>query len=90
MVNPDMKGNKGQYFTPRHVVKMCIDILKPQDRENVFDPACGSGGFLVGALDYVYSQIESERDDENDIIENKKDYASECVYGMDYDCKIDT
>lgn len=88
MVNPDMKGNKGQYFTPRHVVKMCIDILKPQDRENVFDPACGSGGFLVGALDYVYSQIESERDDENDIIENKKDYASECVYGMDYDRTI--
>lgn len=88
MVNPDMKGNKGQYFTPRHVVKMCIDILKPQDRETVFDPACGSGGFLVGALDYVYSQIESERDDENDIIENKKDYASECVYGMDYDRTI--
>ena len=88
MVNPDMKGNQGQYFTPRHVVKMCIDILKPQDRENVFDPACGSGGFLVGALDYVYSQIESERDDENDIIENKKDYASECVYGMDYDRTI--
>lgn len=52
------------------------------------DPACGSGGFLVGALDYVYSQIESERDDENDIIENKKDYASECVYGMDYDRTI--
>ncbi|MDE5778530.1 MAG: N-6 DNA methylase [Lachnospiraceae bacterium] len=88
MVNPDMKGDKGQYFTPRHVVKMCIDVLKPQDGESVFDPACGSGGFLIGAMDYVYKQIERERDNENEIIENKKDYASEYVYGMDYDRTI--
>lgn len=88
MVNPDMKGDKGQYFTPRHVVKMCIDVLKPIDGESVFDPACGSGGFLIGALDYVYKQIELDRDNENDIIENKKDYASECVFGIDYDSTI--
>ncbi|NCD03808.1 MAG: hypothetical protein EOM00_12615 [Clostridia bacterium] len=88
MVNPDMKGDKGQYFTPRHVVKMCIDVLKPKDGESVYDPACGSGGFLIGALDYVYKQIEKDRDNENDIIENKKDYASECVFGMDYDKTI--
>ncbi len=88
MVNPDMKGDKGQYFTPRHVVKMCIDVLQPKDGESVFDPACGSGGFLIGALDYVYKQIEIERDNENDIIENKKDYASECIFGIDYDKTI--
>ena len=52
------------------------------------DPACGSGGFLIGALDYVYKQIEHDRDNENDIIENKKDYASECVFGIDYDKTI--
>ena len=88
MVNPDMKGDKGQYFTPRHVVKMCIDVLQPKDGESVFDPACGSGGFLIGALDYVYRQIEKDRDNESDIIENKKDYASECVFGIDYDQTI--
>ena len=88
MVNPDMKGDKGQYFTPRHVIKMCIDVLQPKDGESVFDPACGSGGFLIGALDNVYKQIERERDNENDIIENKKDYASECVFGIDYDKTI--
>lgn len=88
MVNPDMKGDKGQYFTPRHVVKMCIDVLQPKDGESVFDPACGSGGFLIGALDYVYKQIEIERDNENDIIENKKDYASECIFEIDYDKTI--
>ena len=88
MVNPDMKGDKGQYFTPRHVIKMCIDILAPKDGESVFDPACGSGGFLIGALDYVYKQIEAERDSESEILENKKDYASECIFGMDYDKTI--
>nr|WP_325305137.1 N-6 DNA methylase [uncultured Oscillibacter sp.] len=88
MINPDMKGDKGQYFTPRHVIKMCIEVLAPKDGETVFDPACGSGGFLIGALDYVYAQIEADRDNENDIIENKKDYASECAFGIDYDKTI--
>ena len=67
---------------------MCIDILAPKDRETIFDPACGSGGFLIGALDHVYTQIEADRDNENDIIENEKDYASECVFGIDYDKTI--
>lgn len=85
MVNPGMKGDKGQYFTPRHVIDMCVSILDPKDGESVFDPSCGSGGFLVSAMSHVYSKIEKERDDENEILENKKDYAIECVYGMDYD-----
>lgn len=88
MINPEMKGDKGQYFTPRHVIRMCIDVLDPRDGETVFDPACGSGGFLIGAMDHVYRKIERERDSEDAIIENKKDYASECVFGMDYDSTI--
>jgi type I restriction enzyme M protein len=85
MINPGMKGDKGQYFTPRHVIKMCIDVLAPQDGETFFDPACGSGGFLIGAMEQVFAQIEKDRDDDADIIENKKDYANECVFGIDYD-----
>jgi type I restriction enzyme M protein len=85
MINPGMKADKGQYFTPRHVIKMCIDIIDPKDGETVFDPACGSGGFLIGAMDHVFHKIEEERDDANEIIENKKDYSNECVFGIDYD-----
>ncbi len=85
MVNPTMKGDKGQYFTPRHVIKMCVDVLAPSDQETVFDPACGSGGFLIGAMDHVFRKIREDRDDENDIIENQKDYANECIFGIDYD-----
>lgn len=76
MINPGMKGDKGQYFTPRHVIRMCIEILDPQDGETFFDPACGSGGFLIGAMSHVFAQIERDRDN---------DYANECIFGIDYD-----
>jgi type I restriction enzyme M protein len=85
MINPGMKGDKGQYFTPRHVIRMCIELLNPQDGETFFDPACGSGGFLVGAMSHVFAQIERDRDNENEIIENKKDFANQCIFGIDYD-----
>src|SRR3989338_6105939 len=41
------KGTKGQYFTPRHVIKMCVKMLNPKADEYIIDPACGSGGFLL-------------------------------------------
>ena len=85
MINPEMKPDKGQYFTPRHVVRMCIDVLDPKDGQTIFDPACGSGGFLTAAMEHVFRKIEEERDDEEEIIENKKDYSNECVFGMEYD-----
>jgi type I restriction enzyme M protein len=85
MINPGMKGDKGQYFTPRHVIEMCVDVLDPRDAESFFDPACGSGGFLISAMDHVFRKIAMERDNENDILENQKDYANECVFGIDFD-----
>jgi type I restriction enzyme M protein len=88
MINPSMKGDKGQYFTPRHVVRMCIEVLNPQENESIFDPACGSGGFLVSAMDHVYTKIRNDRDDESEILENQKDYAAHKVFGIDFDRNI--
>ena len=88
MINPDMKGDKGQYFTPRHVIRMCIDIIQPKENESVFDPACGSGGFLIGAMDHVFRAIRADRDDESEILENQKDYSSNNVFGIDFDRTI--
>jgi type I restriction enzyme M protein len=50
MVNKAAKGQKGQYFTPRHVVAEVVQMLQPTARQWVADPACGSGGFLRHAL----------------------------------------
>jgi type I restriction enzyme M protein len=88
MINPGMKGDKGQYFTPRHVIQMCIDVLDPSEHQTIYDPACGSGGFLIAAMDKVFKKIEDGRDDRSEILENQKDYASQNVFGMDYDHTI--
>lgn len=50
---PGLRGEKGQFFTPRNIVKMCVDILNPKAGEKVIDPACGSGGFLVEVLSFL-------------------------------------
>ena len=50
MVTKAAKGQKGQYFTPRHVIAEVVAMIRPTAGERVVDPACGSGGFLRHAL----------------------------------------
>ena len=59
-IGPALKGSQGQFFTPRNVVKMIIDMVDPKLNEKIIDPACGSGGFLVEALRHVWQQVQSE------------------------------
>jgi type I restriction enzyme M protein len=65
------KGQKGQYFTPRNVIKMCIKILNPKSNEYVIDPACGSGGFLLHSMYWVW-----DHDLKNATQEGKRNYAN--------------
>jgi len=50
---PSLRGEKGQFFTPSNVVRMCVKILNPSAGERIIDPACGSGSFLVASLAHV-------------------------------------
>lgn len=80
MVSKGAKGSKGQYFTPRHVIELCVRMLKPKKEETILDPACGSGGFLFHALDYVrrnesFSQSESQK------------YCETKLWGFDMDAR---
>ena len=50
----EAKKKKGQFFTPRHVVEMCVRMLNPRPNEYVLDPACGSAGFLLHTMDWCY------------------------------------
>src|SRR3990167_4802788 len=72
------KGTKGQYFTPRHVIKMCVRMLNPKDNEYIIDPACGSGGFLLHAMYHVWERFLNTN-------AAKKDYASKYLFGIDFD-----
>lgn len=59
-IGPALRGEKGQFFTPRNIVRMCIEMLDPSPEEKVIDPACGSGGFLIVALEHVWKRTEKE------------------------------
>ena len=58
-VGANLRGDRGEFFTPRNVVKMAVNMLAPTEREAVCDPACGTGGFLVMAMKHVIDRIKS-------------------------------
>jgi Type I restriction-modification system methyltransferase subunit len=49
----DVKSGAGQYFTPRPLIKAIVEVMKPQAGMTIYDPACGTGGFLLIAHDYI-------------------------------------
>ena len=58
----DTKSGAGQYFTPRALIAAIVDCLQPRPGEVIVDPACGTGGFLLAAHDYVAHHYELDRD----------------------------
>lgn len=88
LVNQEMKGDMGQYFTPRQVVSMMVEMLDPQLGESVGDPAVGSGGFLIYGMRHVFAEIDAKWDDPDDRAEQRKDYAQECLIGVDSDQRL--
>jgi type I restriction enzyme M protein len=49
----DIKSGAGQYFTPRPLIQALVDVMQPQPGQTICDPACGTGGFLLAAHDYI-------------------------------------
>lgn len=88
-IGPALRGAEGQFFTPRNVVRMMIEILDPEPEEMVLDPACGSGGFLIMGLEHMWRKLEvrAKQKGWTDIIldRKKRDYASKCFRGIDKD-----
>jgi type I restriction enzyme M protein len=84
-----LKGGQGQFFTPRNVVRMMIEILDPTDEDNIIDPSCGSGGFLVEALRYIWNKLDDEGKKYNwnaaNLREEKMEVALNKICGIDKD-----
>jgi type I restriction enzyme M protein len=76
----EAKKKKGQFFTPRHVVEMCVRMLNPNRKEFVMDPACGSGGFLLHAMDWCYPAKDN---DAREVRKHK--YAAKYLWGIDFE-----
>jgi type I restriction enzyme M protein len=89
------KGDFGQYFTPREIIAFAVEIVRPTRTQTVLDPACGSGGFLLHALDYVRHQADGEfPDHETDPEEAKEhhsywnEFARRNLYGIEINDEI--
>ncbi|MGE0705485.1 MAG: N-6 DNA methylase [Vicinamibacterales bacterium] len=88
-IGPAIAGNEGQFFTPRNVVRMVISMIDPKPGEMVIDPACGSGGFLIMALDHVWNQVAAKGKAKGwspvTIDQKRREVASQCFRGIDKD-----
>jgi type I restriction enzyme M protein len=83
LVTQVYKGSKGQYFTPRHVIDMCVKMLHPKWEEHMIDTAAGSCGFTVHTIFHVWGgELTSDGPSKDEA-----DYASEMVYGLDFDAR---
>lgn len=90
-----LKREKGQFFTPRNVIRMMVEMIDPKPGMKILDPACGSGGFLVVTLNHIRRQIltalgikepDAPVPSELKRIDPKlRQYAKECLWGIDAD-----
>lgn len=75
-------GLNGQFRTPRHIIRMMVEMMNPSAKEKICDPACGTSGFLVAAGEY----LKEKRKEEIFFDKQKKDhYMNHMFYGYDMD-----
>lgn len=84
-----LKGAQGQFFTPRNIVKLLVEITDPKPDELVIDPACGSGGFLVESLRHMWDTLEVQAKDygwsDSALHEEKMATAMQKIRGVEKD-----
>ncbi len=91
IVGANLRGDRGQYFTPRRAVNLMVRILDPKENEKVLDPACGTGGFLVATLAHQLRRFRAEYKRElgdttqDSILDRLRDYANKSLFGADFD-----
>ena len=97
IVSNTLKQEAGQFFTPRNIIKAMVEMLNPIETDRILDPCCGSGGFLVMALDHVRKQIATdmfpdlvgpllaEKFNSIEVNERIRQYAERSIFGFDFD-----
>lgn len=77
-------GQNGQFRTPRHIIKMMVDLTKPKPLENISDPACGTAGFLVAAGQYIRDHHAKDMVDDR----TREHFQKEMFTGYDFDSSM--
>lgn len=95
IVGSNLRGDRGEFFTPRNACRMAVTMLDPHPNERILDPSCGTGGFLITAMNHALSHLElAERerwldpargsDAENqELFRRRNEYLTQYVFGMD-------
>jgi type I restriction enzyme M protein len=92
IVGSNLRGDRGEFFTPRNICSMMVSMLDPSDSDIILDPACGTGGFLITAMNHVLAKVEAEvnassRSDAGkaaSIEARKKKFLERNLIGMDF------
>jgi type I restriction enzyme M protein len=94
IVGTNLRGDRGQYFTPNGVVNMAVEILDPKEDEYVLDPACGTGGFLRETLQYRFKKLckeygitpeQKDTEEYRQVRARLRAYAQKYIFGADFD-----
>jgi type I restriction enzyme M protein len=94
LVGTNLRGDRGQYFTPRGAIDLMVAMLDPQEDDRVMDPACGTGGFLVATLNHLNRRFHDDEnvevgqestDDFLSIRDRLIGYARSNLFGADFD-----
>ena len=99
IVGPTLEGTKGEFFTPRNVVKMTVKMLDPKPNDRIYDPACGTGGFIVIAFNYVSEKLRQKHklkwknknkpaEDEEKLLFDEIHEAGYNIFGTDFNSNL--
>lgn len=80
IVGANLRGDRGEFFTPRNVMKMVVEMIDPKIDEKVLDSSCGTGGFLVTAMTHVIGELERGYSEQIGLA--RKDWDSDSLHAF--------
>lgn len=95
IVGSNLRGDRGEFFTPRNACRMAVSMLNPQPGQRLIDPACGTGGFLITAMNHALALIDREQrsnwadpssgteEERTELYRARSEYLSASVFGLD-------
>ncbi len=95
IVGSNLRGDRGEFFTPRNACRMAVTMLDPKPTERILDPACGTGGFLITAMNHALHRIEAAEKTEwrnpekgtdeelQELYRKRSEYFLGWVFGLD-------
>ena len=64
LVGANLRGDRGEFFTPRNIMRMAVEMINPKPNEKVCDASCGTGGFLVAAMNHIIEELNRRAEED--------------------------